>query len=360
MAIIYTNFRPMQSWMGLALLAIVGLAQCTPANDGGTSTQGNKAVGKTVRMYHHRYLVQDEELYGRFQANTECDIALTPMSGQAILEAALRGELQGGDIVVLESLYQAHQLRKAGLIEPYNVGNFGHEVPSRYVDNEGYWAGLTRWTMGYVYNPEKLDYYAMQRYTGMLADEMLGRVVMSHPDSSGFVTFAATMWGAYGAIPTRAYLEKLAGNLAHAPRGNDLEAILEVANGTADIAFVNVSEFLRYRYSGDPEAFRRTESLAVAIPRDARDNNFYDITPVCVLKNPPQRRYALSLIDYLTLRQNQTPYAEAAKEYPVNVYADISSFLLDIEGVAQGAFRPEMAEPKLDSTRQLIREIFAE
>jgi iron(III) transport system substrate-binding protein len=343
-----------------ALLAVIILfSQCKP----GTSSNGQAAPfttpDKVITVYHHSYLVPDEPIYQDFEKNTEYDIQVTPLSGQEILAQAQAGELAGGDFVVVEDLYQAHQLRKAGVIEPFSVGIFGHEIPSRYVDSEGYWGAMTRWTMGVVFNQEKVGYDVMKRYAGLISPDLLGRVVMAHPDSSGLVTFAATMLAAYGEVPTRAYLEALAGNLAYAPRGSDEDQIMAVANGTADVAFVNTSAYLRFKYSGDPAVFKATENLGVENPMDAQNNNFYNITPVCVLKNAPERRYALSLIDFLFLKHHQTPYAEARMEYPNNVYSAMSGFLIDIEGVPQGVFLPEMAEAELDNARQLIREVFA-
>ena len=71
-----------------------------------------------VSLYSHRYTVQ---------------------------EGQLRGEA-----VLLDDIYDAHLLRKAGGLSPYNAGTFGDYVPSRYVDIEGYWAGTSRWTMSFI------------------------------------------------------------------------------------------------------------------------------------------------------------------------------------------------------------------
>ncbi|MEM1214729.1 MAG: hypothetical protein AAGJ82_03545 [Bacteroidota bacterium] len=344
----------------LLFIAVLLLGSCRPE---GTTKQSAAAQAQTspdnLKLYTHRYPVQDQGIYRSFQARANKGVDVFLHAGKDLVELAKAGRLRG-DLVILDDLYQAHQLIKLGVLEPYNAGTFGDYVPSRYVDNEGYWAALTRWTMGFVYRPQAAPMEAMVNYAGILRPELKGRVVMAHPDSSGLITMTAGMIAAHGATPARIYLEQLKAQLAAPPYNNDWEAVLAVAEGTADVALVNTSAYLRYKNSGNPELYRAVEGLLWEIPVDAKNNNYFNITPICLLKQAPYRDYAISMVELLTLRENQGDYAAAYMEYPVNVFSQPNEFLDESFNVAQSTITVETTEKQLDTAADLVREIFAD
>ncbi len=309
-----------------------------------------------LSVYTHRYLVSDVALFENFekQANKKVDIYLS--SGAKILELAKKGQLKG-DVVILQDLYQAHQLKKMGLIEPFHAGTFDEMVPSKYIDNEGYWAGLSRWTMSNVYRIKKADALQMRNYAGILDPQFKGRVVTPHPDSSGLVTFVASMLAAHGKDATSTYLRLLNKNLVGPPSGSDYDAMQVVLTGKADIAFMSGSAYMRFRNSGNIDLYRKTNALAIEVPVDAKENNYFNITPICILKNPPNRNYDIPLIEFLTKKDNQNTYTEAMMEYPVNIFSDVVYFLDEIFHLPQGIITMEDTENQLDTARELIRTI---
>ncbi|MCB0637291.1 MAG: hypothetical protein KDC54_11770, partial [Lewinella sp.] len=108
----------------IAVLTVVFLFNaCTPDQGGRRQTTANTASDRVITIYHNSYLVPDQPIYDNFEKNTEYHVNVIPMPGREIVAKAKAGELAGGDFVVLEDLYQAHQLIQAGVVEPYNVGN---------------------------------------------------------------------------------------------------------------------------------------------------------------------------------------------------------------------------------------------
>lgn len=309
-----------------------------------------------LTIFSHRYLTQDQQLFNTYRSRANKAVDLYRYPSESIVELAKNGQLKG-DLVILDDLYHAHQLKKTGVLQPYSAGTFDELVPSRFIDYEGYWAGLTRWSMGFVYDPQKVDIMQMRNYAGVLDQRYKGKIVLAHPDSSGLVSMVAAMIAAYGEEPARMYVQQLNDNLMIVPSGNDWEAVTAVINGQADIAFVNTSEYLRYRNSGNPDIFQATNRLEWEIPDDAKGNNYYNITPICLLKDSPYRDYAISMVEFLTIKENQNFYADPMMEYTVNIFSEQVSFLNDAFNVAQGQISPEMAENQLDKSRELIREI---
>jgi ABC-type Fe3+ transport system substrate-binding protein len=339
----------------LLLLGACTIWACKPESK---SKVPPPAVSNTnnLTIFSHRYLLQDQQLFATYRARANKAVDVYRYPSESIIELAKNGQLKG-DLVILDDLYHAHLLKKTGVLQPYSAGTFDELVPSRYIDNEGYWAGLTRWAMGFVYDPQKVDMIQMRNYAGVLDARYRGKVVMAHPDSSGLVSMVAAMIAAYGEEPARIYLEKLNDNLMLVPSGTDWEAVTAVIDGQADIAFVNTSDYLRHRNSGNVDIFQSTSRLAWEIPKDAKGNNYYNITPICLLKDTRYRDYAISMIEFLTVQENQNFYADPMIEYTVNIFAEQVSFLNDAFNVAQGRVTSEMAENQLDKSRELIRAV---
>jgi iron(III) transport system substrate-binding protein len=341
----------------ILFLFVALFSACKPdgANDNSTTT--TVANPDNLALLSHRYLVQDQQLYGTFRVRANKGIDVYLNQGVDIIANAQKGPLRG-DAVILEDLYQAHLLKKTGALSPYNAATFGDYVPSRYVDNEGYWAALTRWTMSFVYRPEKVDLEQMRVYGSLLNPRYQGRISMAHPDSSGLISMVAGMIAAHGEEPARIYLETLKTNLSGPPRGNDWDAISDVLRGDADIALVNGSQFMRYRHSGNAEMFKAMEGLEVEVPVDTDGNNYYNITPISILNNAPFRNYAISLVEFLTIEENQGMFSEAALEFPVNVFAPSAELLNNTFNLPQGKISMEMTENQLDKAAELVHRIF--
>ncbi|MEL7250478.1 MAG: extracellular solute-binding protein [Bacteroidota bacterium] len=313
--------------------------------------------GANVSLYSHRYTVQDQQLLGQYRvrANKAVDVYLYPSAD--IVKLGQEGQLRG-DAVLLDDIYDAHLLRKAGVLSPYNAGTFGDYVPSRYVDNESYWAGTSRWTMSFIYRPSTVNMVDMRKYGSILAPAYQGRVAIAHPDSSGLISMTASMIAAHGEDPARIYLETLKKNLHAEPTGNDFEAISAVLRGDADVALVNGSQFMRYKHSGNPELFSALDQLEMEIPTDTDGNNYFNITPICILNNGAYRNYAINLVEFLTIQENQSMYAESQLEYPVNIFGEMAELLNSTFNLPQGQISTEMTENQLDKAAALVEEIF--
>ena len=310
-----------------------------------------------VSLYSYRYLVQDQQILGQYRVRANKGIDVYQYSSEEIIALAQNGQLRG-DVVLVEDLYDAHRLRKAGVLSPYNAGTFGEYVPSRYVDNEGYWGGVSRWTMSLIYRPGAVNMTDMQTYGALLAPKYKGRIAIAHPDSSGLISMVAGMIAAHGEEPARIYLETFKDQLYAAPRGGDYEAISAVLRGNADIALVNGSQFMRYKHSGNPELFKSLDALEMEIPTDAEGNNYYNISPICILNNAPYRNYAINLVEFLTIQENNGTFTDANFEYAVNIFSELPELLNETYNLPQGKISTEMTENQLDKAAELVHRIF--
>lgn len=349
----------MRNFLFFVLLA-GALSACKTDNPGQSNTPPPvSAAPSTNNLTVHSYqlLPQEQNLMNNYQARSTKAVDVYTSQWPALLDKAKAGQLSG-DVVIVQDLYHAHLLKQAGVLSPYNAGTFGDYVPSRYVDNEGYWGALTRWSTGFVYHPDRVDVLQMRNYAGVLSDRYQGRVALPHPDSCGLTTLVAGMIAMYGEEPATIYLQTLKRNLVGGQCvANEWAAISAVATGQADIAVVNVAQFFRYRHSGNPQTFQLLTGLEAEYPLDAKGNNYHNATCIGILNNAPYRNYAVPFVEFLTITENQNYYAEALLEYPVNVFAETTEIVNETFNVPQGQVTLEMTENQLDKARTVIRTV---
>jgi iron(III) transport system substrate-binding protein len=349
----------MKSLLALLLPLVLLFGACKSDNNTQqpTAPPPSTSNSNNLSFFSYRYLVQDQQLLSQYQGRANKAVDVYHYPGKTVVELAKKGQLQG-DVVLVEDLYYAHQLKKAGVLSPYNAGTFGEYVPSRYIDNEGYWAGVSRWTMSFVYRPGTVDILDMRKYGALLSPKYQGRIAIAHPDSSGLISMVAGMIAAHGEEPARIYLETLKKNLHASPTGGDWDAISAVLRGDADIALVNGSQFMRYKHSGNPELFKSLNQLEMEIPTDTNGDNYYNISTICILNNAPFRNYGINLVEWLTIEEHQGDFAEAQFEYPVNIFAPMAELLNHTFNLPQGKISSEMTENQLDKAANLVDDIF--
>lgn len=352
----------MRFWCWLAGIACLFTLGCRA--DKNTTDNSNSAPPTTItsptdalRLVTHRYLVQDQTYHTSYAEQAQKPVQVYRYPSEQIVTLAEQQQLSG-DVVIVDDLYHAHQLKKAGVLSPYNAGTFGDYVPDRFVDREGFWAAWSRWTMSFVFRDDVASREAMRNYAVVLNPDYRGRIAIAHPDSSGLTAMVAGMLAAYGPQPATLYLQSLQTNLVQTPSGNDLDALQLVINGQADVAFINGSEYLRYKNSGNPDAFKSTESLRMEIPVDAQGNNYYNASLIGILKDTPIRQYGITFIEFMTLEQTQNDLTAAGMEYPVHVFSEMSDFLSEPFNVPQGNVTLEDMENNLEEARAIIRQVF--
>ena len=340
----------------LAVAVMMGITACN--GDSSQSSIPVRPAGppNSVRVYTHRNLFHDNQIFKAFEARANATVEVIQLSYGELLAEARSNGLSNADVVILNDLAQLKQLEAMGILQPFRAGIFEQQFASRFLDPDTYWAPLTRWTMGYVYRKDRLSAQVMSRYQDIAMPDLKGRVAVSHVDSSGLISLVGAIQAARSEEVARLWLQGLAANLAFPPTGNDYQNIQMVAAGKADVALVSGSAYYRFKYSGNPAAMKACEMLEYQMPNDADGSNYYTLSAVGLLKNAPHRDYAIALIEWLCLPENQQNWAEAAFEYPLNRFAQASDFLLDIVRLPEGNVSPFQYDNQLNQTRKMVGE----
>ena len=93
-------------------------------------------------------------------------------------------------------------------------------------------------------------------------------------------------------------------NLAEPPSGNDVDQVQQSEQLVRQtLPSSTAQSILRYRYSGNPQySSRKRTGSRSRVPLDAKGNNYYDVTTVGILKGAPDRNYAMSMVEFLSVK----------------------------------------------------------
>lgn len=345
----------------LALTVLVTGSNCGGSPSGttnsGTAPQVDPNDPRALQVTLTQLLPRQRELYQEFTQQTGIPVVLTILSPAELAQRAQTGALAGqADLVITHSMEYLLPLNGDGVFQPFfTQGMSEGQVPSRYTDNEGYWTLLSRWTMAAVHDPRRVMRSEVISYPALAAVPMRGRLLMAHPDSSGFPALIAGLTALYDERMGAVLPGLIGDNLAAPAAGNDFQQLDALAQDPGKVAFVSSANYLRWRYSGNPDRFQASENWKMTYPVDADRRNIENGTVLGLVSNTPRREAALSFIDYLLSETVQQRWSEISMEYPVNVYALANDFLMSIEDLPGGNYPAEAIDNQLTSVLPSVR-----
>lgn len=315
----------------LVLFSLLFVLACN--GDGDKSPSANSGnidlpVGLTVMTW--RYLPQDQAIIQDFENRyrIRVNVIVKPMA--EIVAAAQQGKTPEADVLLVPTIEDATRLRGFNVLQPFFVDAFTEGmVGDRYLDNEGYYAGLTKWTMAAVYNPKSITPDEASSYLGIAKAAGRGaRIGAAHPDSSGLAGLvgglsinlnqqAAGIWA--NTIYTKAE-----GGLY----GSDNDQMNRMLRGEIDLALVSSGAATRWILNGDPKHYEAGRIWKIALPStEATNINFYNMTCVTMPANTPNRTLAAAFINGLFGEKNQQLLTDGWFEYPTYAFGEPNQYL---------------------------------
>lgn len=288
-----------------------------------------------LRLMTWRYLPQDAEIVRAFSARYGVKVEVITRPMRDIVGDAVAGRTIQADVLLVPTLEDAVRLQGFNALQPFFVDAFTNgDVSDRYLDNEGYWAGLTRWTMATVFNPNAVTTEEASSYRGII--EATGRGLklgMAHPDSSGFAGVVAGLATNLNPDAASLWAKTMYERSVGGPQGSDNDQMNRMLAGEIDLAFVSLGAAVRWFLNGNPQHFAAAEQWRVRFPHtQATDINFINMTCVTMPANTPNRDMALKMIDFLFQQDNQETMSNAWFEFPCQSFAEANEYLYGFPG----------------------------
>jgi iron(III) transport system substrate-binding protein len=354
-------FRNMKKISWLLFTGVLLLSFACGDAPGGQSNNpevDNRPPG--LRLLTWRYLAQDAEIVKKFEQRYRTKVAVSVKPMAEIVATAASGQALNADVVIVPSLEDATRLRGFGALQPFFVDKFTNgDVADRYLDNEGYYAGLTRWTMAAVYNPNAVTSEEAGSYRGIASLPLRGiRLGMAHPDSSGFAGIVSSLYTTVNPDAAALWAKVMYERSVGLPNGSDYDQMDRLLAGDLDIAFVSSGNAVRWFLNGNPVHYEAGGAWRVRFPQtEASGVNFYNMTCVTMAANAPNRNMAMTFINYLYEPENQRIMSDAWFEFPCETFSETNSYLYGIPDRIGLAFSAERTEEHISTAWQIINQI---
>ncbi len=346
--------------LSLLLFCLLCLTACGGDKPGAAAAPPAAAPhgGPAVTVYMSLYQPQHAELFAEFEERTGTRVIVLRRQPGEMLGLAAEGNLTG-DLAITPDLEYAVALRAAGALQPFFTDYFSTgNVLDAYLDTEGYYAGLTRWTMAVLYDPLRVAIGQVSKYHRLADPALKGRIGIAHPDSSGLAGLLAGMAMSRDAQTASVYGRYLANNLPNGAFGNDYDQMRRLLNGEVDCVLVSSAAATRFFLSGNAADFEANSRFRYMYPTTAEGINLPNATCITMLKNAPNRDAALRLIDFLYEPESQLVLGSANFEYPVEKFAEMNEYLSTIADVPGNRLPLQEIENQLPIGFAIVKEYF--
>lgn len=313
-----------------------------------------------LRLLTWRHLAQDADIVRKFEQRYRTKVAVTVQPMAEIVAAVASGQPLNADVVIVPSIEDAARLKGFGALQPFFVDKFTNgDVADRYLDNEGYYAGLTRWTMSAVYNPNAVTFEEAGSYRGIASLPLRGiRLGMAHPDSSGFAGIVSSLYSAVNPDAASLWAKVMYERSAGFPGGSDYDQMERLLAGELDIAFVSSGNAVRWFLNGNPVHYEAAGAWRVRFPQtESGGVNFFNMTCVTMTANAPNRNMAMTFINFLYEPANQQVMSNAWFEFPCETFSEANEYLYGIPDRIGLAFSAERTEEHIPTAWQIINQI---
>ena len=316
-----------------------------PASQTVTTTADAPPVGLTVMTW--RYLPQDRAIIEKFEARYRIQVEVIVRPMREVVAAAQQGHVPRADVLLLPTIEDAARLRGFNVLQPFFVDAFTEgQVGDRDLDNEGYYAGLSKWTMSAVYNPKAVTEAEASSYLGIAKAMGRGaRVGVAHPDSSGLASLVGGLAANLSPDAAALWTRTVYGRATNGLYGSDYDQMNRMLAGEIDMALVSSGAAARWLLNGDKLHYDAGALWRIALPATEASNvNFPNWTCVAMPANTQRRNLAMAFINTLFSPENQQVLTDAWFEFPTYAFGTPNEYLNNYRGVVGNKFTAEMAE----------------
>ncbi|MDX9731764.1 MAG: Fe(3+) ABC transporter substrate-binding protein [Bdellovibrionales bacterium] len=286
--------------------------------------QGDANAGEVV-VYSARKEELIKPIFDQFTKETGIRVKfLSDDSPKLIARLESEGRKSPADLLITVDVANLTIAKEKGLFQAVQSKLLEERVPARYRDHDQQWYGLSKRVRAILYNKQKVKPEELSTYEDLALPKWKGEILTrtsSHPYNQSLLANIISVHGAKGA---QNWTNGFVANFARKPQGGDSDQIKAVAAGEAKLAIANSYYFGRIMVSNLPEDKRAQENVGIFFPNQKADKGslsgaHVNISGGGVLKHSPNPKAALRLLEFLVDDHAQRLYAEANKEFPVNV-----------------------------------------
>jgi len=298
----------------------------------------NVSVANEVNIFSSRHYDSDIELYKKFTEKT--GIKVNVISGK---DAALQkriteeGKDSKADLYVTSDAGRLSLFDKKGMFQNSISSVIKLKVPENLRSEN--WVAISKRARIFFYSKDRVKQQELKnlRYEDLAKPEWKNRIVVRQSNNIYNLSWVASLISNNGIKETKKWTKGLVNNFARSPKGNDRAQILAVAAGEADLAIAN-TYYYALMLSGQKGKDQQEAAKKVLpfFPNSNDRGTHINVSGVGILKNSPNPKNAITLIEFLLTKEAQTHIVNNTFEYPI------------IEGVEPNQLIQDMGNFKQD------------
>jgi iron(III) transport system substrate-binding protein len=298
----------------------------------------NVSIANEVNVFSSRHYDSDIELYKKFTEKTGIKVNVISGKDAALQKRIIEeGKDSKADLYVTSDAGRLSLFDKKGMFQNSISSVIKLRVPENLRSEN--WVAISKRARIFFYSKDRVKQQELKnlRYEDLAKPEWKNRIVVRQSNNIYNLSWVASLISNNGIKETKKWTKGLVNNFARSPKGNDRAQILAVAAGEADVAIAN-TYYYALMLSGQKGKDQQEAAKKVLpfFPNSNDRGTHINISGVGILKNSPNPKNAITLIEFLLTKEAQTHIVNNTFEYPI------------IEGVEPNQLIQDMGNFKQD------------
>lgn len=324
--------------MMLTLVSCHGSSDQTPpqggANDG---LKTKEATASEITVYTHRHYESDQRLFELFTEQTDIQVNVVNASADELL---FKLEQEGGespaDVLITVDAGRLYMAKQKKLLQSCNSELLEQQVPPHLRDSDRMWFGLTKRARVIAYHPDRVSEDELSSYEDLSNPKWKGKLLIRSSGNIYNQSLLAAIIANSSESEALTWANRIVGNMARSPKGNDRDQIKAIMAGEGDIAVVNTYYLGKLINSKDPQERAVGKKLRIFFPGQGERGTHVNISGAGLCAHAPNKENAIRFIEFLTSAEAQGTFSSSNYEYPVNPAVSPDSLLM-----SWGTFRDD-------------------
>lgn len=314
------------------IIAILLLGAACNGKGPESSGRAASAPDNVLTVYTYRLLPAQDTVFHRFEKLSGLKLEVVEMPPESLIPRLQQeGAQSSADIVIFPEVSMAFSARQQGLLQPYELPEIDQYFKDDLADDQGYWTGLSKIVPAIAYNSERFKPAGLNSWVDLAMPRFRGKVLAPSSDDPYLQSLVASFILHNGEQAARAWVTAMVPNFAREPQGNTMGQLRALAAGQGDVAITTVSGLGYLRYPLTYEEYLVGEKAQLIIPKNGAFNTHINVSCATVPKGGEVNK-AVTFLHYMTSKEAQMDYPQAAQEHPVNVMAIPSDFIIEEVG----------------------------
>jgi iron(III) transport system substrate-binding protein len=294
------------------------------------SQSTTSTVVESLLLYTTEAIPSDDTLWTIFYQQTGIQVNVKLFDPQALIPT-LQSQNEQVDVVIFPEVGLAHEAKQLGLLQFHDIPELGAYYKSMARDESGFWTGLSRKHLSIAYAHERVREPVFNSFMDLTSSRWKNRILLPSIDDPYLVSLISSMLIHNGEATAKRWINGVLANQQLPPVKSAKSRLESIASGEADITIVNAGDLGQLKNPPTYEELLAGEACQIAIPRNGDFHTYVNISCAAVPQNGNIAK-AVKLIRFLTSKDVQVRYAGSRHEFPVDVMALPSEFLIEVMG----------------------------